>query len=87
MERKGIEEVDLAYFGRVDPRVYGISYRPLVRETARGYAVVSASYLMGRPYVWYGEAGLAWTSPGQFSWLRDRDPVDRVGALFVYDRP
>jgi hypothetical protein len=87
MEKEGIEEVNLAYFGRVDPRVYGISYRPLVRETTRGWTIVSASYLMGRPYVWYGEAGLAWTRPGQFSWLKDRDPVDRVGALFVYDRP
>ncbi|MFH1277118.1 MAG: glycosyltransferase family 39 protein [Candidatus Eisenbacteria bacterium] len=87
MDENGIDGIALAYFGRVDPATYGIRYEPLDAETSHGVAAVSATFLMGRPYVWYGKEGLEWTEPRQFSWLSEREPIDRVGAMFLYALP
>lgn len=87
MQARGLESVRLAYFGRADPRLYGVRFQPLERDARDGVAVVSPSLLMGRPYywIWQGRRGLV---PSEaYAWLRERPPVDRVGALFVYDLP
>jgi 4-amino-4-deoxy-L-arabinose transferase-like glycosyltransferase len=83
----GIESVYLAYFGRVDPRVYGIRYAPLERTSHGGRAVVSASFLMGRPYFWFLGGRMRWVPADTYAWLRDREPVARVGSMFVFDLP
>lgn len=87
MTAEGIESVYLAYFGRVDPKVYGIRYVPLERTTRGGRAVVSASFLMGRPYFWYLGGRMRWVPAETYAWLRDREPVARVGSMFVFDLP
>ena len=64
MQREGIESVDLAYFGRVDPAIYGINYRPLVTGVDGRYAVISTNLLFGRMYFLGGyELHLATASP------------------------
>ena len=83
LERERIDSVNLAYFGRVNPIVYGIRFRPLERDS-RGIAVISATFLMGRPYLWYLGGRLRWVPAQTFAWLREREPIARVGSMFVY---
>lgn len=87
MERESIDFVNLAYFGRVHPSVYGIRFVPLERGRSHGKTVVSASFLMGRPYFWYDGDRMRWMKSGTYSWLQELEPVDRVGSMFVYDLP
>jgi hypothetical protein len=88
MRRRGLESVHLGYFGRVDPRVYGIGFTPLVEGESHGTAVVSASFLMGRPYsIWRSPGQLDWSKNGAFRWLQGMHPIDRVGSLFVFELP
>ncbi|MFN2375194.1 MAG: ArnT family glycosyltransferase [Candidatus Binatia bacterium] len=87
MDAGGIDTVSLAYFGRVNPAVYGIRFTPLERGVSRGKAVVSASFLMGRPYFWYLGGRLRWVPSRTYEWLRGHKPVARVGSMFVFDLP
>jgi len=85
MTVEGIDTVHLAYFGRVDPKVYGIRYVPLERTSHGGRAVISASCLMGRPYFWFLGGQMRWVPAETYAWLRDREPIARVGSMFVFD--
>ena len=60
MDKHEIPSVALAYFGRVNPAVYGIHYTALERGASKGKAVVSASFLMGRPYFWFLGGRMRW---------------------------
>jgi hypothetical protein len=84
MEQRGIPAVHLAYFGRVDPSVYGVRFLPL-EPGARGPVVVSASFLMGRPYFWVQGGAFRWMRAGSYTWLQQYEPVARVGSLFLFD--
>jgi 4-amino-4-deoxy-L-arabinose transferase-like glycosyltransferase len=83
LERERIAVVNLAYFGRVNPKIYGIQFVPLERDS-RGIGVISASFLMGRPYLWYQGGRMRWVPVDTYAWLRDREPIARVGSMFVY---
>jgi 4-amino-4-deoxy-L-arabinose transferase-like glycosyltransferase len=83
LQREQIDSVNLAYFGRVNPALYGIRFRPLEKDS-HGIAVISASFLMGRPYLWYQGGRLRRLPPQTFAWLRDHQPIARVGSMFVY---
>ena len=88
MRQANLSSVNLAYFGRVDPAVYGIKYSPLIENESHGRAVVSASFLMGRPYwVWRRSGQLEWAHHLEYAWLQKYQPVARVGSMFVYDLP
>jgi hypothetical protein len=88
MTKRHLSSVHLAYFGRVDPSVYGIGYTPIVENESHGTAVVSASFLMGRPYwVWRAPNQLAWSHHGAYRWLQHYDPIARVGSMFVFELP
>ncbi len=87
MERHRLPVINLAYFGRVDPRTYGIEFRPLERNLSHGKTVVSASFLMGRPYFWYWRGRMRWVPARTYTWLQRLEPVDRVGSMFVFDLP
>jgi hypothetical protein len=51
METKGIDRVKLGYFGRVDPRIYGIAYDTAKRKIEAGSVhAISVNFLIGRPY-------------------------------------
>lgn len=87
LDAHDVEHVALAYFGRVDPGVYGIRFTPLQRGLSHGTAVVSASLLMGRPYFWYAGGRLSPVPPRAYQWLQAYEPVARVGSMFVFDLP
>ncbi|HET9063616.1 MAG TPA: glycosyltransferase family 39 protein [Candidatus Binatia bacterium] len=87
MTAEGLESVHLAYFGRVDPRVYGVRFVPLERTSSGGRAVISATFLMGRPYFWFLDGRMRWVPAQTYAWLREREPIARVGSMFVFDLP
>jgi len=86
MDRRGYERVNLAYFGRVDPAVYGVEFVPLEGPEQKGPTVVSASFLMGRPYFWIRRGRMRWIKPETYAWLQKETPVARAGTMFVYER-
>jgi hypothetical protein len=49
--------------------------------------VVSASFLMGRPYFWYLGGRPRWVPARTYTWLQQYQPVARVGSMFVYELP
>jgi 4-amino-4-deoxy-L-arabinose transferase-like glycosyltransferase len=85
MDDQGLERINLAYFGRVHPAVYGIRFQPLERGRSQGPTAVSATFLMGRPYFWFLGGRLGWVPSGTYTWLQQYEPVARVGSMFVYD--
>jgi hypothetical protein len=87
MDANAIDSVALAYFGRVHPSVYGVKFTPLERGASHGKAVISASFLMGRPYFWYLGGRMRWVPSRTYEWLRGHKPVARVGSMFVFDLP
>jgi hypothetical protein len=87
MDANHIDSVALAYFGRVHPGVYGIHFTPLERGVSHGKAVVSATFLMGRPYFWYLGGRMRWVPSRTYEWLQGEKPVARVGSMFVFDLP
>lgn len=52
MDAEGIDSIQLLYFGRVDPAIYGIRYQADPRRFGPGYRAVSAT-LFGRWYRLY----------------------------------
>jgi len=49
--------------------------------------VISATFLMGRPYFWFLGGRMRWVPAQTYAWLRDREPIARVGSMFVFDLP
>lgn len=102
LESHGIPEVQLAYFGRVDPALYGIRYRLLRGRGEPGVAAVSASFLQGIPYVVLEEGGvqpadgghvfredaLFRNGVGYYRWLLDRPPLAVIGgSIYLFRLP
>ena len=84
LEQEGIEEVDLAYFGRVDPQIYGIRYRDLRRRPRQRYAVVSANMLWGLTYFVNGKD--YWPPREAYARFRRLKPKAVLGhTLYVFD--
>ena len=52
MDKNGIDTIQLLYFGRVDPEIYGIQYHADPRHIRAGPLAISAT-LFGREYVLY----------------------------------
>ncbi|MEA2626722.1 MAG: hypothetical protein QOD06_2767 [Candidatus Binatota bacterium] len=86
LDRRGLDTVHLAYFGRAHPGVYGVRFSPLEPGVTEGVGVISASFLMGRPYwAWMRPDRPVWIDSGAFDWLARLQPIDRVGSMFVFD--
>jgi hypothetical protein len=56
-EENGIESIQLLYFGRVAPEIYGVRYTVPVQGLSPGLVAVSVS-LYGRPYLLYDHGNL-----------------------------
>ena len=85
------EVVRLAYFGHMDPERYGINYVMASDQPVAGVHAVSLNLLLGMPYVVvdHGEwrlIGQDLTTPqNRFAWLREREPVAKLGGtIWVY---
>jgi hypothetical protein len=91
-QRNGIETVQLAYFGRIDPSLYGIRWRTLPSKPVRGPVAISATFAVGRPYsVLMKERPFlpptrAWSTAQTWSWIKDVPPEEELGggAILVW---
>ena len=95
MQRRGVPRVQLAYFGSVDPAVYGISYTPLfwpgqehTMEFTEPYLAVSSYYLVGLSHRLQTAKGRTdFVRLGCYRQLQRRRPIAVVGStIFVYRR-
>jgi hypothetical protein len=84
MLKHDVKQVNFAYFGRVNPGVYGIDFVPLDHPGQKGVTVISASFLMGRPFFWFRNGKFEFIEPNAYKWLRDKKTSARVGALFIF---
>ncbi len=84
---RGDRHVSLAYFGHVDPAIYGLDYTLPPTAPAAGRYVVSANFLAGYPYaLTYTPGRMVGVRRGQWSWLDRLTPTERVGSsLYVFD--
>ena len=74
-----VDKVNLAYFGPVDPEVYGIHYSNLQTDRPSGLTAVSVSLLMGFPNPWT-EIPLDITTAFQ-----QRKPLAKIGySIFLF---
>jgi hypothetical protein len=90
MNREKIDTIDLAYFGRVDPAIYGIHYRPLDRETRGKRVAVSVSYYQGCPYyLFIGDRDyLIQRPPFYYLYLHQYPVRARIGySILIIDIP
>lgn len=80
------EPIHLLYFGHVHPHLYGISYRLAPRTPVEGVVAVSVSYLKGFAYPATTPSGaLSPVRADHLLWLRDLEPVARLGSIWIYD--
>jgi 4-amino-4-deoxy-L-arabinose transferase-like glycosyltransferase len=84
MDREGIATIGLAYFGHVDPALYGIAW-DFPRPDRPGLVAVSANFLHGYPYATYARGRMTPIPPSAFTWIASHQRVaDLGGGIFVY---
>jgi len=85
MDHHGIPTVKLGYFGRVDPRIYGIDYTLAAREPGPGWHVISVNFLVGRPYYLFAEGKVHTIDADYYAAYRSLTPEAVLGhTLFVF---
>lgn len=84
MDREGIDRIGLAYFGHVDPAIYGIEWGSPSPQ-GRGLVAVSANFLHGYPYMTYDGRRMVPVPPGAFTWIARHPRVEDLGGgIFLY---
>jgi len=80
-----IDKIYLAYFGGVDPRLYGINFDLLPDKPVKGYCAISVNYLAGIPYPLYKDMKLHFVPAYSYRWLSDLQPIDKIGySIYIY---
>jgi len=88
MERNGIEKIKLGYFGRVDPRIYGINYELAKREPEKGIYAISVNFLVGKPYYLLKNSPkeLLYVDLDYFKNYRSLKPLDVIGhTIYIFN--
>jgi hypothetical protein len=88
MRANRVDRIGLAYFGRVDPGVYGIKYTPLVQGGDEPLVGVSSYYLVGMPHRMPTPAGPTdYVSLAYYRKLQRKRPVAVVGrVMYIFRR-
>jgi hypothetical protein len=87
LDSHGRPKIALAYFGRVEPSVYGIDYSPITAPRGdEQFVIVSTYFLNGLEHRLATPAGhTGWMKLPYAAELRRKMPVDRAGpTLFIY---
>jgi len=85
LDREHLPGIPLAYFGHVDPSIYGIRWR-FPDPNHPGPAVVSANFAHGYPYVTNVRGHMVPVPAGAFSWIaRHPRRADLGGGLYFYE--
>lgn len=88
-DRRGIDRIGLAYFGHVDPAIYGIAASWPRRDDPQPpeYVAASVNFLRGYPYVTYRDGGMALVTAGEVAWIGELPLVEDLGGgLRVFRR-
>jgi len=82
LQRDGVEEIGLAYFGTVPPECEGIRFTlPPSRSPQPGWYAVSVNFVMGRPHsVFQGDGTTRAADFEEFGYFRFFAPVKRLGG-------
>lgn len=91
-KREHVDQVQLAYFGRIDPSIYGVSWHSLPSHSVRGPVALSATFAAGRPYAVLvkekpgAPTTRAWSSKDTWAWLEGIPPDEELGggAILVW---
>jgi hypothetical protein len=85
LDREGLPGIPLAYFGHVDPAIYGIRWR-FPDPGHPGPAVVSANFAHGYPYVTTARGHMVPIPAGAFTWIQHHPRrADLGGGLYLYE--
>ncbi|HEX3553443.1 MAG TPA: glycosyltransferase family 39 protein [Thermoanaerobaculia bacterium] len=79
MDREKLDHIGLAYFGHVDPAIYGIAW-DFPRPDRPGLVAVSANFLHGYPYVTYAGGRMVPVRPEAFQWLEKYPEMEYLGG-------
>jgi hypothetical protein len=88
MEKNGIENIRLGYFGRVDPEIYGIDYTLPGSELEAGTYAISINFLVGRPYYLLKNDSkeLLYIGLDYFKEYRKLEPVEIINnTIYIFD--
>ncbi len=84
MDREGLGTIPLAYFGHVDPAIYGIAATTPVAGQA-GLVAVSANFLHGYPYVTFSDGHMTPVPENAYAWIAAGERVaDLGGGMLIY---
>jgi hypothetical protein len=85
MDAHRLPEIGLAYFGHVDPAIYGIRWH-FPDPGSPGPVAVSANFLHGYPYATYAAGRIQPVPPNAFTWIAQYPrTADIGGGVFVYE--
>ncbi len=85
MDERHIPEIGLAYFGHVDPAIYGIRWH-FPQPGQPGPVAISANFLHGYPYATYANGRILPVPPNAFRWIaRHPRAADLGGGMFLYE--
>jgi hypothetical protein len=85
MDRERLPAIPLAYFGHVDPSIYGIRWR-FPAPGRPGPAVVSANFVHGYPYVTAVNGHMVPVPEDTFIWVATHPRrADLGGGLYLYE--
>jgi hypothetical protein len=85
LDREHLPGIALAYFGHVDPALYGIRYR-LPDPHRPGLAAVSVNFLHGYPYVTDIAGHMVPVPADAYTWIAQHPRrADLGGGLFVFE--
>jgi hypothetical protein len=88
MDKNHINEIKLGYFGRVDPKIYGINYSLAEKEPLEGIYAISINFLVGRPYYLLREntQELLFIDINYFEKYRELKPYAIIdNSIYIFD--
>jgi hypothetical protein len=87
LDAEGLDHTCLLYFGKVDPRIYGINYTLGIQPEKCDTLAISVSLVAGARYRWVLDGQPIESRPGKFRWLLDQPPDRVIGhTIWVYRR-
>ena len=88
MEENNIYTIHLAYFGWVDPEVYGINYEILKPESKGGTAAISVNYYQGYPFYIIKKDSVVKIPFRYYDFVHKYQIKDRAGySILIFDLP
>ncbi len=78
MDKRDLDEINLFYWGRVDPELYGIKYQVKDPRLYDGVSVISVNFLNGLPYWVYDHERLWELQPYHITEIMDGREPDAI---------